>query len=104
MALTVAILGAGAWGTALALHLATRATAAPRVRLVARSAEQAAAVRRAGENVRYLPGVALPASLEVTADPHRVRHVDYLVVATPVAALEDVARTFASRGARTPLV
>jgi glycerol-3-phosphate dehydrogenase (NAD(P)+) len=104
MALTVAILGAGAWGTALALHLATRATAAPRVRLVARSAEQAAAVRRAGENVRYLPGVALPASLEVTADPDRVRHVDYLVVATPVAALEDVARTFASRGARTPLV
>jgi glycerol-3-phosphate dehydrogenase (NAD(P)+) len=104
MPLTVAILGAGAWGTALALHLATRATAAPRVRLVARSAEQAAAVRRARENVRYLPGVALPASLEVTADPDRLAAVDFLVLATPVAALEEVARTFASRGARTPLV
>src|SRR5512139_2235856 len=104
MALTVAILGAGAWGTALALHLATRATSAPRVRLVARSAEQALAVRRARENVRYLPGVALPASLEVTAESDRALNVDYLVVATPVAALEDVARTFAARGARAPLV
>jgi glycerol-3-phosphate dehydrogenase (NAD(P)+) len=104
MPLTVAILGAGAWGTALALHLASRATAAPRVRLVARSAGQADAIRRARENVRYLPGVALPESLEVTADPDRVAGVDYLVVATPVAALETVARAFASRGTRAPLV
>ena len=104
MPVTVAIVGAGAWGTALALHLATRAAAVPRVRLVARSAEQADAIRRARENVRYLPGVALPESLEVTADPDRVVGVDYLVVATPVAALEAVARTFASRGTCAPLV
>jgi glycerol-3-phosphate dehydrogenase (NAD(P)+) len=104
MPVTVAILGAGAWGTALALHLATRATAAPRVRLVARSAAQADAIRRARENARYLPGVALPASLEVTADPDRVAGADFLVVATPVAALEEVARTFASRGNGAPLV
>jgi glycerol-3-phosphate dehydrogenase (NAD(P)+) len=104
MPVTVAIVGAGAWGTALALHLATRATAAPHVRLVARSAEQADAIRRARENVRYLPGVALPESLEVTADPDRVVGVDFLVVATPVAALEEVAKTFASRCTRAPLV
>ena len=100
MPVTVAILGAGAWGTALALHLATRATAAPRVRLVARSAEQADAIRRARENVRYLPGVALPESLEVTADPDRVAGVDFLVVATPVAALEDGRERRSRRGAR----
>ena len=104
MPVTVAIVGAGAWGTALALHLATRATAAPRVRLVARSVEQAAAMRRVRENVRYLPGVALPEALEVTADPERALGVDCFVVATPAAALEDVARTFAARGARAPLV
>jgi len=104
MPVTVAIVGAGAWGTALALHLATRATAAPRVRLVARSAEQAEAIRRARENVRYLPGVALPHSLDVSADPDRVAGVDYLVVATPAAALETVAGAFASRGTRAPLV
>ena len=104
MPVTVAILGAGAWGTALALHLATRATAAPRVRLVARSAAQADAIRRARENARYLPGVALPESLEVTADSDRVAGADFLVIATPVAALEAVAKSYAYLGTRAPLV
>ncbi len=104
MPVTVAILGAGAWGTALALHLASRASAGPRVRLFARSAAQAEAIRAARENARYLPGIALPGSLEVTADPDRVGHADLLIAATPVAALADVARSFAARGAGAPLV
>jgi glycerol-3-phosphate dehydrogenase (NAD(P)+) len=103
MPVTVAIVGAGAWGTALAIHLATRAAAAPRVRLFARSPAQADAIGRARENVRYLPGVALTGSLEVTADPGRVVDADLLVVATPAAALEQVARSLAARGARAPL-
>ena len=104
MPVTVAVVGAGAWGTALALHLATRASAAPRVRLFARSAAQAGAMRRSHENARYLPGIALPEALEVTADPARVASADVLVVATPAAGLEDAARAFAALGARAPLV
>jgi glycerol-3-phosphate dehydrogenase (NAD(P)+) len=104
MPVTVAIVGAGAWGTALAIHLATRAAAAPRVRLYARSAAQAEAMRDARENVRYLPGLALPGSLEVSADPGRVVDADVLVVATPAAALEEAARSWAARGVRAPLV
>ncbi len=61
----VAVLGAGAWGTALALQ-AMRAGAA--TTLWARDAARVQAMRAAGENVRYLPGVALPPGLGVTAD------------------------------------
>ena len=60
-------------------------------------------MRAARENSRYLPGVTLPASIEVTADADRVAGADLLIAATPVAALESVARDFAARGARAPL-
>ncbi|WP_431271583.1 NAD(P)H-dependent glycerol-3-phosphate dehydrogenase [Dankookia sp. P2] len=61
----LAVLGAGAWGTALALQ-ASRAGQA--VTLWARDPARIAAIAAARENVRYLPGVALPAGLAVTAD------------------------------------
>lgn len=59
----IAFFGAGAWGTALAIHAARR----HRVLLWARSPEQVEAIRMARVNARYLPGVALPETLAVTA-------------------------------------
>ena len=54
---SVAVLGAGAWGTALACHLAARAARAPPSTLWAREPAQAARLSRvARENARYLPG------------------------------------------------
>jgi glycerol-3-phosphate dehydrogenase (NAD(P)+) len=61
----VAVLGAGSWGTALAMHLGRLRVP---VRMWARDAGLAASIRAAGENPRYLPGVALPDGLRVTAD------------------------------------
>ena len=55
-----AVIGAGAWGTAFALHLARLGHA---VKLVPRRAEQAAALVKARENCDYLPGVPLPVQL-----------------------------------------
>jgi len=55
---TIAVLGAGAWGTALAAGLARGS--GHRVTLCARRADHAAAMRERRENVTYLPGVALP--------------------------------------------
>jgi glycerol-3-phosphate dehydrogenase (NAD(P)+) len=63
----VCVLGAGAWGTALAIQ-AARAGAAARVSLWARDPARAAAMRAEGENARYLPGAALPQAVDVTAD------------------------------------
>src|ERR1700752_2195170 len=84
---SVAILGAGAWGTALAVHL-SRGRASPRVRLWARDATQASALAARHENARYLPGVTVPSSIRVTAKiDEAVSGAGLVVVATPIAAL-----------------
>ena len=62
---SVTILGAGSWGTALAVHLARLGRD---VRLWARNAELAASLETTRENAVYLPGVSLPATLHATSD------------------------------------
>jgi glycerol-3-phosphate dehydrogenase (NAD(P)+) len=104
MSMRVVIVGAGAWGTALAVHLAARAHAKPQVTLCFRDPSQARVATRTHENVRYLPGVALPSSLVITEDADSAVGADVVIVATPVAALEDVAAKLAARGARAPLL
>ncbi len=61
----LAILGAGSWGTALAIALSQRFE---RVYLWAHSAERATAIDSARENVRSLPGFALPPAISLTSD------------------------------------
>ncbi|TIQ69267.1 MAG: glycerol-3-phosphate dehydrogenase, partial [Mesorhizobium sp.] len=60
----IAVLGGGAWGTALALAMLR---AGHFVRLYARDPETVAAIDR-GENPRYLPGIALQAGIVATSD------------------------------------
>jgi glycerol-3-phosphate dehydrogenase (NAD(P)+) len=60
----IAVIGAGAWGTALALHAGR---AGHHVSLVARDAETASSIRTSNENHR-LPGHQLPEALDVRAD------------------------------------
>jgi len=103
MTTTVAILGAGAWGTALAVHLATRAHAKPVVRLWARSAEQATTMSQSRVNATYLNGVVIPAAVEITDDVAHAARADLLIVATPVSALADVATKLLATGASAPL-
>jgi glycerol-3-phosphate dehydrogenase (NAD(P)+) len=100
----VAVLGAGAWGTALAIHLAERASARPAVTLWTRDAAQASMLDRDRVNARYLPGVALPRPLNITSDLRVAVRADLLVVATPVAALPELVRELAARGATAPLI
>jgi glycerol-3-phosphate dehydrogenase (NAD(P)+) len=101
---TVALLGAGAWGTALAVHLAERAAAKPSVTLWTRDAAQARALDRDRVNARYLPGVALPRALNITADLGNAVRAELLVVATPAAALPELVRELAALGATVPLI
>lgn len=100
----IAILGAGAWGTALAVHLATRAQRPATVTLWARDPAQAATLAATRRNERYLPGVSLPAAIAVTADLAALRACDLLVAAVPVAGLLDVAQRCLDAGLRAPLV
>jgi glycerol-3-phosphate dehydrogenase (NAD(P)+) len=90
----ILILGAGAWGTALAVSAAARHD----VSLWARDPQQAGALHGAGENSRYLPGVPLPAALRVVSGSHIELPVlgadsDLVVIATPVAALRSLLQT-----------
>lgn len=64
MSSRVAVLGGGAWGTALAMQMRR---AGHDVRLWARDAATVAAIGR-GENPRYLPGVKIDAGIEATTD------------------------------------
>jgi len=80
---SVAIIGAGAWGTALA-GVAARAGRA--VTLYARDPAHAAHIASAGENPK-LPGVALAASITVTSDLACAARADIMLVATPAQHL-----------------
>jgi glycerol-3-phosphate dehydrogenase (NAD(P)+) len=83
----VAVLGAGAWGTAIAAVLAARLPVA----LWAKRREHAEEIVAARLNARYLPGRTLPESLVVTADFARATQgAELALVATPVAGLRDV--------------
>ena len=62
---TVAVLGAGSWGTALAKLLADQGF---ETRLWARRADQAAAINESQQNQAYLPGFTLPPTLRATSD------------------------------------
>lgn len=62
----ITVLGTGSWGTTLAVLQARQGRT---VTLLARDAAEAAALRAAGENTRFLPGVPFPAGLRVTHDP-----------------------------------
>jgi glycerol-3-phosphate dehydrogenase (NAD(P)+) len=82
----IAVLGAGAWGTALAAAAAPRHT----VCLWARDATQAAQMVQERANPRYLPGVALPANLAVLANfEEALTGTELVVVATPMAGLRE---------------
>ena len=111
--LPVAVLGAGAWGTAIACALAARGPAAHRVTLWARAPALAQELHAQRENGRYLPGCSLPPALEVTSDlgaalaPVQARPAaGLIVVATPTAGLRPTLQALAAQGlaAGAPLV
>jgi glycerol-3-phosphate dehydrogenase (NAD(P)+) len=84
----VAVLGAGSWGTALAIHLARQGHA---VRLWGRDAPAMAAMAKARCNHRYLPDALFPPGLESTADlAAALEHAACWLVAVPSNAFREV--------------
>lgn len=83
----IAVLGGGAWGTALAL---TMQRAGNEVRLWARDENTVAAIAK-GENPRYLPGIRLEPALEATSDlAAALADADCVLVVTPAQVLNHV--------------
>ena len=90
----IVVLGAGAWGTALAISAVQNELHTHKVTLWARDDLQAVAMQTQRENQRYLPGSPFPPSLVVastsTHSPNDLlSEADLLIVATPMAGLRD---------------
>lgn len=98
----IIVIGAGAWGTALAISAARNTRNRHEVTLWARDAEAARAMEADRVNARYLPGCAFPPALTVSAAPlDAVVHpdggaVDLVIVATPMAALRSTLQQIAT--------
>jgi glycerol-3-phosphate dehydrogenase (NAD(P)+) len=95
----ILVLGAGAWGTALALSAGDRQG----VTLWARDAAQPADIASAGQNRKYLCGIPLPAGVRVQSGPASglaalaARH-DLVIVASPMAGLRELLTHLAACG------
>lgn len=86
----VTILGAGAWGTAMAFQ-AARQLGEVDVCLWSRDPGQLLEIEKSGENHAYLPGIKLPKSIKLESDfssaIQRLSSDDLLVIATPMSGL-----------------
>jgi len=93
--MNITVIGAGAWGTALAISL----SANHRVTLWARDVAQIEAMRSTRRNQRYLPDISLPDSLELNADfSTALDAAELAIIAVPTAALRATLQQIASSG------
>lgn len=85
---TIAVLGAGSWGSAMAIHIAR---AGFPVRLWARDTRQAKQMRHSRTNARYLPDIPFPESLKIFSSLKICQSkADYIVVAVPSHAFAEL--------------
>lgn len=100
--MNIVVVGAGAWGTAFALHLSRLGHT---VTLAPRRLEQALALASTRENADYLPGFALPQSVQICHELKPVlMEAELVLLACPSQALrETAARVQASLGLATQL-
>ena len=80
----ICIIGAGSWGTALAL---TAHRAGQRVTLLPRRLEQSDMLNKTRENVKYLPGVTLPSDLVISSDLKLLKDADIVLQVTPAQTI-----------------
>ena len=88
----IIVLGAGAWGTALAVSACRNPQAQHQVTLWARDAAQTSVMEQLRENQRYLPGVTLPPDLRLSSQgwpmlADALTAQDLVIVASPMAGL-----------------
>ena len=77
----IVVLGAGAWGTAIALSLHRHG--GHRISLWSHSADEARQIAEAGENLLFLPGFPIPDAIAITADDAIVASAEIVVSVIP---------------------
>ncbi len=102
--MNIAVLGAGAWGTALAISAVRPADTRRRVTLWARDSLQAADLQHHRENRRYLSGVVMAGAVQIATGPLHsgsalLAEADLVIIATPMAGLRDMLTLLADQRA-----
>ena len=92
---STAIIGAGGWGTALAILWSRRGNSST---LWGNNPERVERLRETRENSEYLPGVKIPESIAVTSDISDCAAADLIVFVTPSVALRSVAERLHAAG------
>lgn len=99
--LNITVLGAGAWGTALATHFSRQ----HQVTLWTRSPAHAESMREHQQNSRYLPGISLPPQLAIEdALAKAIDRADLLLIAVPSSGLRGLLGMLASLNWNRPLL
>jgi glycerol-3-phosphate dehydrogenase (NAD(P)+) len=96
---TISIIGAGGWGTALAVMIARNGHP---VQWWVRRKELAEALDRERINDQYLPGIEIPNSIVITSQLSQAAKADVLLFVTPSKALREVAGSLAATDAVQP--
>ncbi|MEZ5935944.1 MAG: NAD(P)H-dependent glycerol-3-phosphate dehydrogenase [Alphaproteobacteria bacterium] len=92
---SIAVVGAGAWGTALAINAAR---AGRKVVLWGRDRAAIGAMAAGRENARYLPGIALDPAIRVTADLAETAGADAILLVVPAQTVGEVAGALSKGG------
>lgn len=99
--MNIAVVGAGAWGTAIAINLAKRHAVA----LWARNAGQRSNMRSAHENTRYLPGALFPDALAIRDDfAETITAADLAILAVPTAGFRETLAQVAAVSSTVPVI
>lgn len=99
--MNLTVLGAGAWGTALAISLSAK----HRVSLWVRDPAQAAAIRSSRRNARYLPEVPVPEGVGIIDGPGAAfEKSEAVLIATPTAALRGALEQVKASGSGSPVI
>ncbi len=97
----LAILGSGAWGTALAVSFAPR----HQVTLWSREASEIEAMVRDRENQRFLPGIPLPDELKLSISlSETLVDAELVILAVPVAGLRNMLQQLAGLASPVPVI
>lgn len=97
----IAIMGAGAWGTALAIHFSRVHS----VILWTREQDHAEQMAQTRTNARYLAGVCLPETLAITSHLEQaIAQTDMALIVTPMAGLRSTLHALVQAGYQAPVI
>ena len=98
---TTAVIGAGAWGTTLALLLARKGK---QVILYEKFPDYGKALIKKRENPKFLPGIILPAEIKITVSLKDVKEANFFILAPPSFAFRETASNLSKIKAKGPFL